>query len=82
MKSFVIKRSPFPSDRICEYTELPNMGNKESTRNSTSTTSFCKGHCVVRVYDIIYHRPYFFEEKGAFGPVTVTGQCYGSLLCV
>ncbi|GFT87237.1 uncharacterized protein TNCV_2310331 [Trichonephila clavipes] len=82
VKNFVVRRSPFPSDRICQYIELPNIGNRESTRNSTSTTSSCKDHCGVRVYVIIYHRAILFDEIGAFGPFTVTisGQCYECLL--
>ncbi|PRD30005.1 UNVERIFIED_CONTAM: hypothetical protein NCL1_27711 [Trichonephila clavipes] len=69
VESFVVRRNPFSSDRISQYTELPNMGNRESTHNSTSTTSFFKGHRVVR-------------ETDAFGPVTLTviGQRYEDLL--
>ncbi|GFW96263.1 uncharacterized protein TNCV_572341 [Trichonephila clavipes] len=78
VENFVVIRSPFPSNRICQYTELLNMGNIESTRNSTSTTSSNIGYYVVRVYGIIYYRPYFFKQTGVFGPVTITiaGQRY------
>ena len=42
------RQSPFQSERMCQYTELPNMGNRKSTWISTCTTSFSKGHCVLR----------------------------------
>ncbi|GFV07734.1 transposable element Tcb2 transposase [Trichonephila clavipes] len=58
------------------------MGNKESTRSSTSTTSSCKGHCVVRVYGIIYHRAILFRGVGCFWScaIIVMGQRCESLL--
>ncbi|GFW40494.1 hypothetical protein TNCV_2834021 [Trichonephila clavipes] len=54
------------------------MCNQESTRNSISTPSSCKGPCVVWVYDIVYYRAILFKEMGDFGPVIVitTGQRY------
>ncbi|GFX83210.1 uncharacterized protein TNCV_4988041 [Trichonephila clavipes] len=59
------------------------MANRESIRNSTDITSSCKSRCVVQVYGIIYHWPYFFEKTSTFGPVTETtiGQRYEFLLC-
>ncbi|GFV77230.1 reverse transcriptase domain-containing protein [Trichonephila clavipes] len=42
------------------------MGNREFTRNSTSTTSSCKGHCVMRVYGIIDHKAILFRGDGCF----------------
>ncbi|GFT38066.1 hypothetical protein TNCV_4103051 [Trichonephila clavipes] len=66
VENFVARRSSFPSHTICQYIELPNMGNKESPCNSTSTTSSCKGHCKVRVYSIMYDRAIPFLRDGCF----------------
>ncbi|GFU87170.1 uncharacterized protein TNCV_1113801 [Trichonephila clavipes] len=83
MENFVVRRSPFSSDRICQYTELSNMGNRETTRNSTThTVPFNPAKvtvwCGYMTSFII--GPYFFEETGSLGPVTVTGQRYECLL--
>ena len=55
MENFVDRQRPFPSEKICQYTELLNMGNRKPTLKLTCTTLFCKGHCVVPVYTIICH---------------------------
>ena len=39
VENFVDRRSPFTSDRICQHTEFPNMGNRKSIRSSTCITS-------------------------------------------
>ena len=58
------------------------MDNRKSTRNSTCTTSSCKGQCMVWVYCIIYHRAIFLRRK-CLGliTVTVTDQRYEYLFC-
>ena len=63
---FVNTQSPIPFKRICQYSELRNIGNRKYTFKSTSTTSFCTGHCVMRVYGIIYYWAIFFHEDGWF----------------
>ncbi|GFT54919.1 hypothetical protein TNCV_4888711 [Trichonephila clavipes] len=65
-ENFGVRRSPFPTGRICQYTELLNMGGRESTRNSTSTISSYRGHCVRRVYGIVYHRVPLFRGDECF----------------
>ena len=66
MENFLDRKSSFPFERIGQSTELLNMGYRKSTRKSTSTTSFYKGHYVVRVYGIIYHRGIFLGGDGCF----------------
>ena len=58
------------------------MGNRKSTGNTPRTNSSRKGHGVVRLYGIIYHRAIFFRADGCFRSCYryVTGQRYASLL--
>ncbi|GBM91894.1 hypothetical protein AVEN_112922-1 [Araneus ventricosus] len=81
MEHFLDRRSPFLSPRFCQYSKLKNMGKRESVPNATISSSFSKGHCVVRVYGSIYHFSFLFRGDPS-GPVTCTvnGTRYESLL--
>ena len=76
-KTFWIDEAHFHLTKHVNTQNCRNMGYRKSTGNSTCTTSFCKGHCVVRICGIIYHRAIFFQETSALAPifVTVIGQC-------
>ncbi|GFV58719.1 uncharacterized protein TNCV_3778591 [Trichonephila clavipes] len=39
-KIYVVRRSPFPSDRICQYTELPNMGTQQRIHSQLNQYHF------------------------------------------
>ncbi|GBM02986.1 hypothetical protein AVEN_14502-1 [Araneus ventricosus] len=74
MEHFVDRRSPFPSPRFCQYSELQNMGKRESVPNVTIASSFSKGHCVVRVYGIIYSWLFIFRGDWSFGTCSLYSQ--------
>ncbi|GFW15679.1 uncharacterized protein TNCV_3581771 [Trichonephila clavipes] len=75
------RRSPF--GRFGEYSQLPNLGNRQSAFHLTSSAALTKSYGVVWEFSASFILgPYFFEELGAGGPVTcsITGQRYASLL--
>ncbi|GIY01217.1 hypothetical protein CEXT_440261 [Caerostris extrusa] len=59
--------SPISPPRLCQYTKLLDKGNGKSFRKCTSTDSFCKGNCVVRVDGIVYCRTIVFRAGGSSG---------------
>ncbi|GFU72468.1 DUF4817 domain-containing protein [Trichonephila clavipes] len=72
-ENFVVRRSPFPSDRICQYTELPNMWVTENPLATQPVPLHPENITVwCRFAASFIIGPYFFEVMGAFGPVTIT----------
>ncbi|GFV80691.1 hypothetical protein TNCV_4618531 [Trichonephila clavipes] len=68
---------------ICQYMPIHRIavyGNRESTRNSTSTLHAANATVWCGFTASFIIGPYFFEETGTFDPVTVTGQCYECFL--
>ncbi|GFX97457.1 uncharacterized protein TNCV_2840171 [Trichonephila clavipes] len=76
------RRSTLSFGRFGEYSQLPNLGNRQSAFHLTSSATLTKSNGVVWVFHVFYSWPVFFEELGAGGPVTcsITGQRYASLL--
>ncbi|GFW36135.1 uncharacterized protein TNCV_4929981 [Trichonephila clavipes] len=76
------RRSPLSFGRFGEYSQLPNLGNRQSAFHLTSSATLTKSNGVVWDFRVFYSWPVFFEELGAGGPVTcsITVQRYASLL--
>ncbi|GFU26486.1 uncharacterized protein TNCV_2463301 [Trichonephila clavipes] len=76
------RRSPLSFGRFGEYSQLPNLGNRQSAFHLTSSATLTKSNGVMWVFRVFYSWPYLFEKLGAEDPVTcsITGQRYASLL--
>ncbi|GFX85238.1 hypothetical protein TNCV_4849201 [Trichonephila clavipes] len=70
------RRSRLSFGRFGEYSQLPNLGNRQSAFHLTSSATLTKSNGVVWVFASFILGPYIFEELGAGGPVTcsITGQ--------
>ncbi|GBL92034.1 hypothetical protein AVEN_102588-1 [Araneus ventricosus] len=80
--TFCGQTSAFPSPRFCQYSNLQNMGKRESVPNATISSSFSKGHCVVRVYGSFYRWLFPFRGDWSFGfcNLYIQWDSYESLL--
>ncbi|GFW63704.1 uncharacterized protein TNCV_667731 [Trichonephila clavipes] len=76
------RRSTLSFGRFSEYSQLSNLGIRQSAFHLTSSATLTKSNDVVWVFRVFILGPYFFEESGSRGPVTcsITGQRYASLL--